>query len=235
MSKSKISSVRFPSCNFSQKELVSLSTSKERYIIPGYQREYSWTVKEVTELISDINNSYELGIAPQLGNIILITKDRENFYIIDGQQRLTTIFKLVELIRERVSKYPYLKETLLKIYTDVGCYVDSPKIPRLSREEGEIKIPQDVIDVLNAAIDKWISDNEDNWEDKDNIVDYIVNTAFLVQTFYAVINDFDSSFRLIVDYFFKLNTRGLKFDEDEIIKVQSYIDSITNETTTDKE
>lgn len=222
--------VEFPTSSIEQKTIRYLSIGKERYTIPEYQRPYSWTVKEVRELINDIESNFKLGIPLQLGNIVLITKDRHEFFVIDGQQRLTTMFKLIELLQSRVTKYPVLKEKMVEVYMDTGYRNDDPHFPRITREVGDIEIPQEIIDELEYNIDTWISEyGNDTWQDQGEIVDYIMGSTFLTQTFYAVINNFQSSYRLIVDYFHKMNTRGLKFDESEINRVSEYLNKLSIE------
>jgi uncharacterized protein with ParB-like and HNH nuclease domain len=74
----------------------------ESYIfkIPRYQRPYSWTEDEITELWNDINdeeNSYFLG------SFIFNheTLDKEGFIeIVDGQQRILTITTFIAAIRD---------------------------------------------------------------------------------------------------------------------------------------
>jgi hypothetical protein len=60
-----------------------------QYVIPKYQREYKWTEEKVTTLVNDINNRDKF-----LGNIILDKKDR-CYEIVDGQQRITTVFLIL--------------------------------------------------------------------------------------------------------------------------------------------
>lgn len=82
--------------------------SNIKYIIPVYQRNYVWEVKnQVKKLLDDF---YELvgkddDYTHFLGIIIDYNagkKDRiERYYVIDGQQRLTTLFLLIAAIRQR--------------------------------------------------------------------------------------------------------------------------------------
>ena len=78
-----------------------------KYSIDYYQREYKWQTKQVTELLDDLADkfleSYEAGdersaVADYghyfLGSIIISDKDGQKF-IIDGQQRLTTLTLLL--------------------------------------------------------------------------------------------------------------------------------------------
>lgn len=74
-----------------------------KYSIDYYQREYKWGQKQVVELVDDLANrfleDYREGHARQevanyghyfLGSVIMSSKDG-NKYIVDGQQRLTTL------------------------------------------------------------------------------------------------------------------------------------------------
>lgn len=63
--------------------------SRNKFIIPKYQREYKWTEEKVRTLISDINNRDKF-----LGNIIL-NKVSNYYEIVDGQQRITTLFLIL--------------------------------------------------------------------------------------------------------------------------------------------
>lgn len=67
-----------------------------RYVIPIYQRNYAWDIEEVNQLISDIKNhdgnNYYLGA-------LTVKKRADNaFEVIDGQQRLTTLFLILSVL-----------------------------------------------------------------------------------------------------------------------------------------
>src|SRR2546427_5527582 len=85
-----------------------------KYSIDYYQREYKWQTKQVTELIDDLADkfleSYESGHERQsvadyghyfLGSTIISDKDGHKF-IIDGQQRLTTLTLLLIFLRHQL-------------------------------------------------------------------------------------------------------------------------------------
>lgn len=67
-------------------------SSQKRYIIPVYQRAYSWEKEQWKALIDDIKEQIAGENNYFLGNLLLevIRKDIE-YEVIDGQQRLTTI------------------------------------------------------------------------------------------------------------------------------------------------
>lgn len=84
---------------------------KVKYSIDYYQREYRWETKQVHELINDLTGvflgEYEPGISRSkvkefphyfLGSIIISQKAGESF-IVDGQQRLTSLTLMLILLR----------------------------------------------------------------------------------------------------------------------------------------
>lgn len=87
--------------------------SGQRYSIDYYQREYKWKRKQVQELVDDLtvrflddyDESDERDAVQNyghyfLGSIILSKRDNETF-IVDGQQRLTTLTLLLTLLHHR--------------------------------------------------------------------------------------------------------------------------------------
>lgn len=79
-------------------EIMSISEVLNKTLtIPVYQRPYVWSISNVEQMLSDIRNSMEQGRRKyRIGSIILHNND-----IVDGQQRITTIF----LIKLAWAKY----------------------------------------------------------------------------------------------------------------------------------
>jgi len=61
------------------------------YIVPQFQRDYSWNQDNWEDLWNDILNIYESKEPHYMGSIVLQNKGDANFQIIDGQQRFTTL------------------------------------------------------------------------------------------------------------------------------------------------
>ena len=83
---------------------------KKKYSIDYYQREYKWEVKQLTDLINDLTAKFFEIYEPQharrevarypgyyLGSIIISQKGSQPF-IVDGQQRLTTLTLLLTFL-----------------------------------------------------------------------------------------------------------------------------------------
>lgn len=78
--------------------ISTVFSTNVKYVVPRFQREYSWTKDEVSELWYDIignireNNNKLLNQEYFIGSLVLIGEDKSSaLQIVDGQQRLTTI------------------------------------------------------------------------------------------------------------------------------------------------
>lgn len=70
---------------------VSKIFSNVHYEVPIYQRNYAWDSDQIEQLIEDIMSTDDDYF---LGNLIVNQKDNNVYEVIDGQQRLTTLFLL---------------------------------------------------------------------------------------------------------------------------------------------
>lgn len=78
------------------------------YIVPDYQREYVWTDKEVQQLLDDINDEMN-GSSKEyfIGTILVSPTGTANHYeVIDGQQRLTTFFLILCVLKHLFKSGP---------------------------------------------------------------------------------------------------------------------------------
>lgn len=90
--------------------LGSLLTEAISLEVPDFQRSYSWEDTNIDAFHLDITRAYEVEKKHFLGALILLDKGEDDnsgikrYDIIDGQQRLTTIFMYISLIRDRLAK-----------------------------------------------------------------------------------------------------------------------------------
>ena len=66
------------------------------YIIPLYQRAYAWEDKQLTQLIEDISDitdetNYYIGS-------LIVSKQDQKYEVVDGQQRLTSLYLLMNCL-----------------------------------------------------------------------------------------------------------------------------------------
>ncbi|WP_321328476.1 DUF262 domain-containing HNH endonuclease family protein [uncultured Ilyobacter sp.] len=78
----------------------------DNYIIPIYQRNYAWGVTEIEQLIEDIDSSIDDCSSKNyfLGNLIVNQIDNNIYEVIDGQQRLTTLYLLENYLNNGSSR-----------------------------------------------------------------------------------------------------------------------------------
>lgn len=93
------------------KELL-MTGAKEKFLIPEYQRPYAWTDDQVLTLFDDLveytNNQNESSYF--LGCIVSFSNENKEQEIIDGQQRITTLFLLLRAIHRKLQKMSNSKE-----------------------------------------------------------------------------------------------------------------------------
>ena len=80
---------------------------KRKLIIPSYQRPYAWTTEDIEEVFQTISNTQEnKENICFFGSIILSKKGngfgQEEYYIIDGQQRLSSFLFILRLILDQL-------------------------------------------------------------------------------------------------------------------------------------
>ncbi len=76
------------------------------YVVPDYQREYVWEAEQVEQLLTDIHNELagaDAVKAPEyfIGSIVVCPGAHGVLDLIDGQQRMTTLFLTLCAIRDR--------------------------------------------------------------------------------------------------------------------------------------
>ncbi|MDM3852277.1 MAG: DUF262 domain-containing protein [Aphanizomenon gracile PMC627.10] len=89
--------------------ISDLFSVKKKYVVPRFQREYSWTKEKVSELWEDILSNITINNDQQfnheeyfIGSLVLVGDDKSlSMQIVDGQQRLTTITILLSALCQR--------------------------------------------------------------------------------------------------------------------------------------
>lgn len=181
-------------------EKVKLNVGLEReYIIPCFQREYSWGEEEIEELIKNLKNlnskeEYCLGI-------VTVKKNNDKYFLIDGQQRLTTLY-------------------LIAIYCQ---YITSCDKIRLSSEYESLILEtktNSLKQIILNKIDELPQNLKNGWriinkkiseEDKKNINELIRKSLY----YYEVNLDDKTN---INHYFEVMNSRGVQLSRSDIIK-----------------
>lgn len=82
----------------------NLFNNSDKYIVPLYQRAYAWSDDEINQLIEDIlgneSENYYIGS-------LIVYRRFDGFEVIDGQQRLTTLFLLLSFLEVEMKQNLY--------------------------------------------------------------------------------------------------------------------------------
>lgn len=72
------------------------------YVIPVYQRNYAWGKDEITALVQDVYDSWGKDKSTPkpyyIGTLVTFDRGEEQFEVVDGQQRLTTIYLVLKAL-----------------------------------------------------------------------------------------------------------------------------------------
>ncbi|MBD2059750.1 DUF262 domain-containing protein [Oculatella sp. FACHB-28] len=108
--------------------ISDLFSVKRKYVVPRFQRAYSWSKEQVKELWDDIVTNIQISNEKDIKHeeyfieaLVLVGDDKSNvLQIVDGQQRLTTITILLSVLCERFKelKKENLAEAIFKNYIE---------------------------------------------------------------------------------------------------------------------
>ena len=102
-----------------------IEPNKNQYVIPVYQRNYEWAESDCRKLFEDIVNAHLYDRNHFCGSIVYTQIKEENkikyYVVIDGQQRLTTIYLLIKALIDCADKESH-KEKLLEAITNTDKF-----------------------------------------------------------------------------------------------------------------
>ena len=154
---------------------------KRKYVIPRFQREYSWTNDELNELWNDLLENFSINsegkLVPQeyfLGSIVLVGDDEDSTditrQVVDGQQRLMTITIMFSVLAQKfrainenglsniVHKF-IIGEDLLKVINQLLLnetkYWEKAVVP-FSLRKNNIDELKYIVENLTACIIRWL-------------------------------------------------------------------------------
>ena len=87
--------------------------------IPNYQRGYKWEISNVEDLLNDINSINDNDKKEHCLHNLTIIENENKWEIVDGQQRLTTIFLILKYLGKEYYSLSY------KIRTETECFLNN--------------------------------------------------------------------------------------------------------------
>ena len=152
-----------------KKEIKSLF-SDFWFVIPEYQRSYVWDTDNIQDLLDDLWFAYKNKPNDEyfLGSLVLKKTEEKEFNeyeVLDGQQRLTTFFLLMAVLKD-ISKNKTLKKTFQeRVYQEKNEFDYIPERVRIVykiRDNVENFIKEYILvdeGTLNLEIEKYIESN----------------------------------------------------------------------------
>ncbi|MFK5975609.1 MAG: DUF262 domain-containing protein, partial [Sulfurovum sp.] len=115
-----------------QKTIIKIFKIEEQYIIPAYQRPYSWEYDECFTLYNDIMEAFHDESEDYfIGNIVIAKSNtiKDKLEVIDGQQRLTTLLLLIKVLSIFSPEHKALKDCL-----EIEDWESDETFPRIESE-----------------------------------------------------------------------------------------------------
>ena len=86
-------------------QLTRIINGNRQFIIPVFQRDYSWTKEQCKQMLGDVLRANKSGHF--MGSIVYAEDDSrsafQSWLVIDGQQRLTTLTLLFVALRDHIN------------------------------------------------------------------------------------------------------------------------------------
>ena len=212
------------------------------YIVPDYQREYVWKDKEVQQLLEDINEQIDANSTREyfIGTILVSPTEQKNHYeVIDGQQRLTTIFLLLCVLKHLFKGEPQCQgisglistsytdkdgetHTSLKLeprYENAGEVITklvelntNPEAVQVGIQSAGITSFGSLEKLINAygTIYRYLKDNYDDSSKLKKYWGYLANNVIFIQ----ISTDISSSLKI----FETINERGVGLNPMDLLK-----------------
>ena len=128
-----------------QKNLLSFFGTDERYIIPAFQRPYSWGYEQCDRLYNDLADAFNDNNEYFLGNVVIASAQNDNLrpHIIDGQQRLITLFMIAKILT--ILQPEYVKFSRLIFVEDDKGKAKFPKMESAVPESNDNNLLEKIL------------------------------------------------------------------------------------------
>ena len=196
-----------------------------RYVIPRYQRAYAWEEKEIEQLIDDICDDNDPKRDYYIGSLIVARRkadDGVEYEVIDGQQRLTTIYLLLQCLldegyfsRGEVSVGEALS---FDCRSKSNCTLAYIRTDAQKSEGKEELLDQSILLAVDIIKKKLAREFGDRVEDQKKFVDRLKHVV-LYRIEVPEHTDLNRYFEI-------MNTRGEQLEQHDILKARlmNYLD-----------
>lgn len=215
-------------------ELPSIFSCKKIYIIPEYQREYSWGEDQIAAFATSIKRSLD-GEDVFMGTVqFAFDSERpDEFHVIDGQQRMTTFLLFCHVmdtlvgsntinenqmaleIRNIAANADELSQVLTLDYKCIPCVSGSKKAraeferTKSTYEKNLCYIKDEIEEILEGSLDRQ--------RDAHKLFETVLDKMYFV-----ALTTTDIPLPQVVGIFNTINTTGLDLNCSDLFKLQYY-------------
>lgn len=217
----------------SSKTIINLFAGPVSYQIPSYQRPYSWDTERVEQLWDDLLSAFEEKAEEYfLGSVILIKKGDNDFEVVDGQQRMTTLTILFCVLRDVYYNTLTDKTKVNQILGRIkNLETDEKRLKFRTQTQHQNKFEQEIINGIDFSKKRTRKEIESDpfinaayiFRDKINAPESGMQSKIEEFTNYVlnrvrVITIECSSQNFAIKLFQILNTRGMDLTASDLIK-----------------
>lgn len=246
-----------------QKNIRNLFFNTTQYVIPEFQRPYSWGFDQCNQMYSDLLQAFIDGDDYFLGNIVLACSDenRETPQVIDGQQRLISLWVLMKIMSIFVENID-LENNVLKIKSWKKGVSDRPKIVSCvgDQKDGQhiadlLEKPKEYLDcALLSSLDKkgrirenkcnnhveycallfyqFLSQSDITIEQREQFTDYLLDKVSLLPIEMGGKSLNEARVKAL-SIFETINNRGLNLQDADIFKARLYNNAVARNAEND--
>lgn len=217
----------------------SVVGNNRRFVVPRFQRDYSWDVEQWDDLWQDILTMIEEHDEHYMGYLVLQTEDEKTYYIIDGQQRFTTIILLILAAIKNIERFVEAEvekeDNLRRIESLKGMFVgkedpvtlEYDNLLKLNRNNDpffqeyivklsdlkarNLKATEKLMKRCFEFFDQKLKGFRSNGRDYASFIQTVVDSLYFTM---IVVNDEMNAFRV----FETLNARGVQLSSSDLLK-----------------
>lgn len=229
-----------------QVNLKAILEDESIYVIPRFQREYSWEDEHIGEFWKDLTDSFKAGNAEPyfFGTFVFIqTTQTEKYKVVDGQQRLSTSITLLSVIRDFL--FEFNKERDVE---NIQHYIETDEISA-GKKEFRLEMSRNNQDFFLAKIltigkasekDNIVYDNISKRNkglatayhffyvkikeelkgipEKDKMIEYLVRISNHFLKYFVVVKNIIDTPERAYRIFDTINNRGIGLNESDLVK-----------------
>ena len=236
--------------NTSTNNFSSIIGNNRKFIVPKFQRDYSWGVEQWDDLWQDILTMIDEEEDHYMGYLVLQTNDDKSFHIIDGQQRFTTVTILIlasikciktfvengvesEDNQQRIDSllHTYIgnKDSVTLVYDNIlvlnrnnDAYFRDYIVKLEELRVRNLKVSEKLMKQCFEFFEQRLRGRYESGKDYARFIQTVVDRLYFTQ---IVVNDEMNAFRV----FETLNARGVQLSSSDLLK--NYLFSLVDKNS----